>query len=204
MTIRRGEDWGRLEPIPSDAVPASGDHAAALILGAALDAGESPPPVVLGGGDLARSLGHTPTSRSDATGEAPAFTIDVMAVDLPSGRHYAIAHVVVGTMTWLRHSIVFMNGTHRGGLNLGPRAHPNDGLVDVTAGRLRAGDALKARQRMGAGTHLPHPDLTTARVDSATHQLDTPSRVTIDGWNAGKFTDISVTVLPDVATIFLS
>ena len=43
-----------------------------------------------------------------------------------------------------------MNAQWVGGLNLGPRAHPNDGLLDVYDARLGLTDVVKVRARARA------------------------------------------------------
>jgi len=63
-----------------------------------------------------------------------------------------------------------MNAQWLGKLKLGPRAHPNDGLLDLTDGNLPLGDRMEARRRAHSGSHVPHPALTTRR--SAHHDID--------------------------------
>jgi diacylglycerol kinase family enzyme len=98
-------------------------------------------------------------------------------------------------------TIVVMNGTHLGDLDLGPRAHPDDGLLDVTDGRLRLADRLRAGTRMRTGSHLPHPDLTTSRSASFSATFARPAAVFVDGVGAGDVTELAVRCLPDALVV---
>ena len=52
-----------------------------------------------------------------------------------------------------------MNSDHLGTWNVAPRAHPNDGKLDViSVGRgMTFRQRLQARTRLELGTHVPHP-----------------------------------------------
>jgi len=158
--------------------------------------------VRLVGGDLFRTLGAPDSGRLDR-GEAVAFPIDLLEVDVGDGtRRLAAAHVVArrGSL-WVHRTVVVMNASFIGPLNLGPKAHPNDGRADATDGRLAARDRWSARGRMAAGTHLPHPELKVSRSDALSFDLDRPSPLFLDGVSLGPVRRFTVRVIPDALEV---
>ena len=65
MSIRKGDDWGGVGRIPVDARTAASDREAADIVAAHRRANTEIPPIVLTGGDLARTLGGRGETASD-------------------------------------------------------------------------------------------------------------------------------------------
>jgi hypothetical protein len=187
VTIRKGEPWGSEVARPPDLVLAADDHEV-VVLG---DEGE----VGLAGGDLYRSLGE-PEPRDPAQ----RVEIDGMTVVLDGDRtHAAVAHVVA-RRSWLRGPIVAcMNVDHLGQWNVAPRAHPNDGLLDIVecSPAMTIRDRLAARRRLPQGTHVPHPDVSIARAASRTWTFERPQYIWIDGRALGAARHLAVTVVPD-------
>jgi hypothetical protein len=83
----------------------------------------------------------------------------------------------------------------------GPRAHPNDGLLDVTTGELPLRQRLQARARVRTGTHLPHPGLATSRRGEWEHRFGRDVPVFVDGRRAGRCRVLKVTIQPDCFTL---
>ena len=84
-----------------------------------------------------------------------------------------------------------------GPLRLGPRAHPNDGVIDITIGALDWRQRVEAARRARTGSHLPHPDLRTVRVAEWRHTFDRPIPVRVDGHPSGSYRTVQVSVIPD-------
>ncbi len=99
--------------------------------------------------------------------------------------------------------MVVMNSAWYGDWYLGPRAHPNDGLLDVTVGELSLRDRMKAKKRVKSGTHLPHPNLEVRRVATLERTLKRPTRVHIDGVLAGQARHIQVRLDSDAFVLVL-
>lgn len=139
----------------------------------------------LTGGDLHRTLGSpSRTAQELVAGTGIGFEMDVGLVELlePSRGHglepagtESVGQVSVGRV-FVAHmeartgrsrfaglTVIAMNAAFIGGDNLGPRAHPGDGLIDLTMGQLGLWDRLRATRRQRVGTHLPHPDLQERR-----------------------------------------
>ncbi len=194
MTIERGRPWGhpgRWE----EGTPFAGDDAA---LAALVEVGSTATPIGLLGGDLHRTLGSPPPERLRSD-EAMVFPMDALEVRLDEEPPLmAVAHVVARAGAWWRRqTVAAMNAAFVGDLNLGPRAHPDDGLVDVTVGRLPFRDAVAARSRMLSGSHVPHPALATTRARRWEIELTKTTPVFVDGVRRGDARRIAIEVLPD-------
>jgi diacylglycerol kinase family enzyme len=88
-----------------------------------------------------------------------------------------------------------------GDWNLGPRAHPNDGLLDTYDARLTRGQLLAVRSRLHHGAHLPHPGINERRTAALQVELDRPLPVRLDGVKVGKARVLSVRIQPDALTV---
>lgn len=193
MTIRRGEPWGLSATVPENRVVVDTD--CGLV---AADAHE----VSLLGGDLYRALGSP--SVPDINSACTRLTIDAMectvTTDDGDRRMFAVSSVVVGrTVSRGRFVCVSNSGWWRG-LNIAPRAHPNDGVADVVsfAESMPVVQRVIARRRASTGTHLPHPDIAVGRVE---HWEATRSRpgepLRIDGRRVRGWLRVEVRVHPD-------
>ena len=206
MTIKPGDQWARQVPRPETLVTVDSDHA--LVEALEDDAGT---PVAVAHGDLARTLGVSPSSRrrlaGDTVNELP---IDLVRVTLDGGAPYtACAHVVARSPWrrghWWRGPILaVMNAEFIGDWDIAPRGHPNDGRVEVVEvdARMSLRHRLAARRRLRSAGHVPHPDIITRSVRTRTwtfpHELD----VLVDGRLIGRASTITVTVVPDAATVY--
>lgn len=191
--IRPGQEWGTPAVLRGDEPVAHTDAELAVML----DTPGVVCPVVLTGGDLFYSLGGRVPPEPI---EMPIDLLDVMV----DGRSYvAASHVVARRRWWRGQALVAMNGTHLGDWNLGPKAHPNDGLVDITFGKLSLVDRWKAAKRAPAGAHVPHPALTTKRTKTFAITLGAPTPIFVDGVSVGSGRTLEFTVRPDVGSIVL-
>ncbi|TML87859.1 MAG: hypothetical protein E6G06_17180 [Actinobacteria bacterium] len=200
MTIRKGEAWGHPGALPEDGVVVSSDHEAADVIGRARREGRPYPALGLVGGDLCRTLGGTAGAPRLRTSETVTFPVDLGEVLVDGRLHFFVAHLVARNRWWTR-AFVAMNAQWVGGLNLGPRAHPDDGLLDTYDARLGITDVLKVRARAGAGAHLPHPGIKERRVPAAQVGFDRPLTVWLDGVRLGPARSLSVRVEADALTV---
>lgn len=195
--IRKGEAWGVPRPIESADPVATSDREVVAFIRECLDHNTPPPIVVLRGGDLYRSLGGSPSP------EPFRLPIDLLEVTADGERHLAVAHVVAHRRWWHGDCAVAMNASHYRGWNLGPKAHPNDGRVDVTTGALGLRDRLAARRRAPSGTHIPHPELHTSRPEAASWRFEHPTPAWVDGVPIGPVREVDIVVLADAAAVTL-
>ncbi len=199
MTIRPGEEWGHHGALPPGAPVVETDAAAAQLVADWLHGGGPPGELVVGiaGGDLHRTIG-APAAERMRTDAAMWLPCDVGRAVIDGIERYFVAHLTAGRGVWFRgRTAVVMNAAFIGPANLGPKAHPGDGRLDVTIGSLGWRDRLSARSRYGAGSHLPHPQLATSRVAAIDLRFEGPVRVRLDGVDAGRAREIAVEVVPD-------
>ena len=181
MSVERGRDWGAIELFPNGGLVVDSDAALAAVVTMVLTAGESMPAIALTGGDLHRTLGGPDTPARIGRGEATVVEIDIARARTRLGDLFFVAHALVGSRPFARDSHIVMNAQWLGTLDLGPRSHPGDGLLDVTVGSLGPRQRRAARARARTGTHLPHPSLRERRGRSFSFTTTRPRRLELDG-----------------------
>jgi diacylglycerol kinase family enzyme len=97
--------------------------------------------------------------------------------------------------------VVAMNATFVGPADLGPRAHPNAGLLDITDGSLPRSDRRAADRRELTGTHVPHPDLTERRTASYDVHSDDELGLWVDGRPIGSSRRFEIRCVPDACVV---
>ena len=129
MTIRKGEEWGRVGSVPSGCVPAADEAALHCIVNA------EPLPRAIGllGGDLGRTVSASADRERLTEGSSVVLaTIDLVEVHHDHGRHRVASHVVLRRSWWWGPVLVIANAQFIGDWDVAPRSHPNDGWLDVT------------------------------------------------------------------------
>lgn len=185
---------------PADLVRAGGDADLARIAGQAEAAGRRLAAEV-GPGDVLRTLGLT-APRPPADRLRYSFDLGWASLDGGPAVPFA-AHLSAHRPLWRGPFAVAMNCAWRGPWYLGPRAHPNDGLLDVTwSDGLPTRQRILARRRLPTGSHLPHPDLRVERVTRWHHRFTRPVPVALDGQGHGSHQEIEVWVTPDCFWLF--
>ena len=210
MPIAKGSAYGVPgAPLPEDGVVVASDDEARAVLEEARLAGNPYPPLGLLGGDLCRTLGGGRGGVRGQPGEgrlrsrdAVMFPVDLGQVLVDGRLHLFVAHCVARSPLW-RRAIVAMNAQWwRGSWNLGPRAHPNDGLIDVFESHgLSLSDRWKVRRRVPSGTHLPHPGIRERRSQAVQVELERPLSVWLDGEVADRGRQLSIRVEPDALVV---
>lgn len=225
MTIEKGQPWGGPAVDPEPALVADGDVELAALAAAEVAAGAQAVvrPVA---GDLLATLG---VDGVRPAGERHDYPVDLGMAYLRSehgqpeqGPFPFVAHLVVGMagrggaaalldpigalLAWLlRHgpdiSVAVMNAAWLGDLRLGPRAHPNDGKLDITEGQVGFRERREALKRARSGSHLPHPALRTTRAAEWQADFDHARQVRIDGVDRGRFCAVRVELMPDALIV---
>ena len=198
MTIAKGSAYGAPGALPEDGVVVRSDEAARAVVEEARRAGRPVPTLGLLGGDLWRTLGGHPGAGEERlrSAEATTFPVDLGAVLVDGRLHWFVAHLVARSSWWNR-AFVAMNAQWYERWNLGPRAHPNDGLLDTFDARLSPTDLLRVRSRVRLGAHLPHPGIKERRVPSLQIELERPLEVVLDGSWVARARVLSIRVEPD-------
>lgn len=188
MGIRRGEAWEEPLATGTEVVVVDGDAAAAAVIERSLGSAADPPTIHITAGDVSRSLGGA--LAVEDPGDRLRCRMDAVLVQRVDGAGgpdaVAVGHVVARRPWWIGRFTVVMNTTHLGEMNLGPRAHPGDGRLDVTEGRLRPVERWQARRRAPSGSHVPHPALDTRRVRSEEVRVPRGASVYVDGRRVGR------------------
>lgn len=201
MPIQRGEDWGEPGGLGPSGVLVRTDAEARSVIEEARRANRPLPELGLLGGDLCRTLGGRGDADAIRSPEAWRFSVDVGAVLLDGRLFWFSAHLTARRRGWAGEALVAMNAAWRGNWNLGPKAHPGDGLLDVSHGRLSAGDRLRARRRVGTGDHLPHPNILHRRTGAFQTVLERPLIVELDGQPVQRAANLSIRVEPAALTV---
>jgi hypothetical protein len=199
VTVRWGEGWGEPGTLADDGVVVHSDAEARRIVERVRRSGERPPPLGLAGGDLCRTLGGRGDVARLRSGDAVRMPVDVGAVLVDGRLHWFVAHLVARRSWWRGPVVAAMNAEFLGAWDVAPRAHPNDGLLDmvVVAADMKLKDRIEAQRRLPTGGHVPHPAIDRSRRPAFQIEFDRPTRVWLDGERIGVATNLSVRVEPD-------
>jgi hypothetical protein len=200
MTIERGVAWGKTVQVPDNIVSVATDSALADCSPADF--------ISLLGGDLFQSLGSPHPVRTGS--ERTLVNIDALECQLEvSGTNQkllAASSVVIGSW-WSRAEFVCItNGGMLNGLDLTPRAHPNDGKWDVLAIQksMNLKQRILARRRSKTGSHIPHPDISITRMaEMSFHRAHKRQKLVIDGVPQPQWSSVHCHVVPDYWQVVL-
>ena len=201
-----GVDYGEAGEIPTDAATADSDAAAARIVAEARRSGQPVPPVVLTGGDLARTLGVAPApdaSPRPVAATGARFEVDVGAALVDGRLHWFVAHLVARRSWWRGRLLVAANASFLGRWNAAPRSHPGDGRLDVFDASPRLSVRLAARRRLPSGTHVPHPNITQRRTAAAQYDFDPALDIYLDGRRLARARTLSLRVEPGALEVWI-
>lgn len=195
MTIRKGEQWGSSADGAVDAKVVEDDNALAAAAYARLvESGSAGSTFQVLSGDLLETIGGARPEND----EKMLFPMDLGLVSLDDGGEVPfVGHVVAKHRFWSGPAAVVMNAAWLDTWYLGPRAHPNDGLLDVTVGQLSWSDRMQARNRVLSGSHLPHPELSTIRKAQWSHSFDRATPIRVDGVRCGRARKVVARIIPD-------
>lgn len=203
MPIAKGQPWGTPGEVPEGVVRVRSDAEARAVLEQARRDRRPFPVLGLLGGDLRRTLGGGGAVGGAGAGGDLAgvrFTVDVGEVMVDGRLRLFVAHFVARNRLWTR-AFVAMNAQFVGRWNLGPRAHPNDGLLDTYDVRLPAGQLLAVHQRVHHGAHLPHPGIKEQRTAAIQVDLEKALPVYLDGEKAAAAAHLVIRVEADAVDV---
>ncbi|MEO7397889.1 MAG: hypothetical protein ABIW84_04925 [Ilumatobacteraceae bacterium] len=209
MTIRKGQDWGTMQPAgPSTVIVGTDAELRSYVI--AHRGSAVLPSIGLTGGDLLRTLGGSGDRRRfDGSEAIPHLPIDLVHVVADEQRETVfLAHLIArGSRwrgTWWRGQVTAaMNAQFLGAWNVAPRGHPNDGRLDVVivSSDLGPRQRWQARSRVRLGTHVPHPLITARQAVSTVIELAGQTPLVVDGQRWGSARHLSLTVEPDALTV---
>ena len=201
MTIERGRNWGGpASPGSVDEVASSNEELRRLVEDQWQVRGHSPR-IGLTGGDLWKALGE-PSGGIERINSSKArqVPVDVIECRLDGRPCLAVAHVFLFNNWWRGPVVAIMNSEWRGVLRVAPKAHPNDGMLDLVEGDLPIRQRILIRRRLLTGDHLPNSALKVNRIKEFTREFRRPVRVVIDGAEQERCRQVSLRVQPDALT----
>lgn len=196
MTIKKGSDYGVQAPMPEGAPVVSSDAQLRDVVLSLRTGGGNPPTVGLVGGDLCKTLGGSGDTARLFGNDGLTVPIDLVIASIDGVDVPFVAHLIVGK-PFCPGFVAVMNAQWLGPLDLGPRSHPGDGLVDITSGSLKWRQRRIARSRARTGTHLPHPSLSHKRTNLETLTFERPLPICVDGALEVEGRSLSLRVEPD-------
>lgn len=196
MPIDKRQPWGEPGTLPAGGMLIRSNAEGRRVVTEALRAGRQPPALGLIGGDLARTMG-APAGGSGLREATMVFPVDLGVAVIGGERHWFLAHAIARRSWWRGRIVAAMNAEWVGRWDVAPRAHPDDGLLDLLDGDLSLDDRLKARSRLRTGAHLPHPRISVRRSSGADYEFDRPLDVYLDGERVARSSRLTVEVLPD-------
>ena len=152
------------------------------------------------GGDCWRAAGgRIERDRVDVGDEVATLPWDVLEVWADDRHLWAVAHVVARGLLWSGEVVAVMNVDHLGLWDVAPRAHPNDGRLDVVHvdAALSWRARWQAKRRLPLGTHVPHPAIRVRQCADVEFQFDRPRRLVVDGVSEGRVQVLRVRVHAD-------
>jgi hypothetical protein len=207
VTIEKGRAWGRpaRELDAGPILEVHTDAEARAVVERARRANDPVPPLLLLGGDLARTVGATGDTAHATGPEALALPCDIGSVLLDGRQHWFVAHLVARRSWWRGRAFVGMNAQFLGRWDVAPRSHPNDGRLDVldVDASMSWADRWKARRRLPTGTHIPHPAIHVTRVTAVQETFTPALDVWLDGTPVGPVRTLSLRVEPDALTVVI-
>lgn len=203
MGITPREQWGKPGVMPPDGLVVNGNEELQEIIESCRRSNNEIPTIGLAGGDLWRTLGGKSHHDRLRKGDAQLFSVDLGAALIDGHIHWFASHLIVRTRIWAGRTWIVANTSHYGNWNIAPRAHPGDGLLDILDLNLGFSDRLKARSRVQAGNHVPHPDIRYQRRPAAQIEMKKETDVWIDGKKIKKASQISVRIEPDGLRVML-
>ena len=209
MTIRKYSDYGVPVPRPSKLIVLDND----LSIANHFTAHQHLEPSTVSKGSIAQSLGisrRLTQPDSDSNQQMTRVQIDLLQINYKTrvSDDLSLSLIVAGTLAIQQHSVlstrlILSNSGILQGRDVLPRAHPNDGFVDV----LEIDPEISMRQRVTAwrrsfsGSHLPHPRLRVSRAidfEWSGH----PSKMVADGVAYKGVVWLQCTVIPDAMSIY--
>lgn len=198
MTIRKGEQWGSRISTPSRIRHVSSDAEIAQC--------SSEDFIAVGGGDIYATLGSPAfVSESDQCTLLPmdALQVEILLSDASEKSCTAASCIEVGSLISPLKSgryICVTNGGIVSGRNFAPRAHPNDGRLDIMQieETMSFRDRLTAKKKALTGTHVPHPSISLRQDETfSTKRSGEREKLRIDGVSVANWIEVSVSIVPD-------
>ena len=209
MTIRRGTNWGQQIARPVDLVTCQDDVEASMLITDNLLKSLELPTIAIRNSNLARVLGIDGAKFApDMTTNVFSTLFDLIRVDCLTVKNTAVTvfglgYALLRNSWWRGEIIAVLNESFIGDLDCAPRAHPNDGKLDVVivSSEMKLSQRLRASRRARSGTHIPHPNITIAQKTYFEAAIGTPKMLVVDGRQISAVKACKFTVIPDAVNL---
>jgi len=202
VTIRKGEAWGSVGR-PPEGLPVAADGPDLFRI---LNGEPCPQAVGLLAGDLARTLGAGHEhGRWVAGGDLVVVPLDIGVATHDAGIHRFASHAVARRWWWRGPILGAFNAQFLGGWDVAPRAHPNDGFLDIVEvdGAMGLRQRWAARSRLPTASHLPHPHIRTRRARHVEWNFPEPLDLWLDGVEVGRTRTLAIAVESEPLTLYV-
>ena len=209
MTIRKGANWGQQIARPDNLVYCNDDTAASILITNNLLKSLELPKIAIRNSNLARVLGIDGAKDTpDTTTKVLSTLFDLIRVDCVTVKGtpatvFGLGYALLRNSWWHGEIVAVLNESFIGDWDCAPRAHPNDGKLDVVivSSEMKRSQRLRASRRVRSGTHVPHPDITIARQTYFEATISAPRMLVVDGRRISTVKACKFTVIPDAVTL---
>jgi hypothetical protein len=205
MPISPGSPWGVVAPLPDQPMFLKSDRELGVFLRDHSAKQIHEQSIFMKSGDVPRVLGVLDRPRNAECLRVVVDAIVVSYTDVAGMEHSDVCMASLSiARRFFRGTIsVVTNSGYWGKHEVAPRAHLNDGKLDIfeVSGAMRLGQRRLMWKKAETGSHLPHPLLSYSQGEFF-HWKGSPQRLVIDGQHVGMVTSVSCRVQSDCAEVY--
>jgi len=214
VTIKKGREWGHYSQRPSDLQVGADDFAASEKITQLFDASITPINLAIVHSVMARALGIKGANLGSSTLLKTQFDL-IQAIFTPvenraaknsdiESHRYFVGNAFIGKSRLHGVRVGVMNSSFDKKRDWAPRAHPNDGRLDVIEfqERIKFRQRMVAIRRMKSGTHLPHPNIRYHQATEYSADCSEVPYLFIEGQNVGRISSCRFVIVPDAVSLY--
>ncbi|MFM8954990.1 MAG: hypothetical protein ACKOH9_04280 [Actinomycetota bacterium] len=206
MTIKRGQDWGQLVERPDRLHVFDDDSSFGSFLSDNRALDWSSMNFAILKSEAARDLGLS-GARTDSS-QMLRTSFDLIEVQAQVGdlriTRFLVGQAVLGNGFFRGRTVGVFNVSFHAGRDWAPRAHPNDGKMDVVefAKDMKFAQRFAAYRKLKTGSHLPHPDVSYHQSTAYEYDDLRATRLTVDSLDLGAVKTCTFQVIVDAVTLY--
>ncbi|MEI7971059.1 MAG: hypothetical protein WCI10_00795 [Actinomycetota bacterium] len=205
MPITPGSPWGITSTVPDHAMQIDSDRQLGTFLRDNAAQQIHNQTFFVQSGDILKVLG---VSKRTGKTNRLRVVIDAISVSYTDADGHEHTDVCIGSLSIARRffrgaiSVITNSGFWKQ-REVAPRAHPNDGKLDIfeVSGAMRRSQRRLMWQKTALGTHLPHPLLAYSQGEFF-NWSGSPQRLTIDGQFVAWVTQVSCRIQSDCVQVY--
>ena len=119
-------------------------------------------------------------------------------------RRCFIGRAFISEKLFFGRTIAVLNSSFVGNRDWAPKAHPNDGRLDLVEldGSMNVRQRLTALKLMKSGSHLPHPQIRYRQLSEYEYATEDSASLSIEGVRMGSIRHCLFRVLPDAVNLY--